>query len=85
MNGSVLYLSGEQGNLYFNHDGSIYAGTYVEARAGNRIRHLGTTTGPASAATDDFSVFDPQTVEFRTARDVGISFAAPDEPQFMRQ
>lgn len=72
VNGSVLYLSAEQGNLNFYNDGQIIASIGREAQAGNEIRHLGTTTGPASIGTDDFSVFDPQTIDFRTGEDVRV-------------
>lgn len=72
VNGSVSYLSGETGNLYFYSTGEIGAGIFEPSQAGNEIRHLGTTSGPASIATDNFSVFDPQTIEFRSGEDVGV-------------
>lgn len=72
VNGSVLYLSGEEGHLEFYADGSIFSSIDRDAQPGNLVRHSGTTTGPASLATDDFSVFDPQTIEFRTGRDVRV-------------
>ena len=72
VDGSVLYLSAEQGQLFFYNSGEISASTYREAQAGNEIRHLGTTTGPASTGTDDLSIYDPQTIEFRTGRDVRV-------------
>ena len=72
VNGSALYLSGEQGGLYFNGDGTVNSGIYVESQPGNQIRHSGTTSGPASIGTQDYSVYDPQTIEFRSGRDVGV-------------
>ena len=72
VNGSVLYLSGEQGTLAFNADGTMFSATSVEAQGGNEIRHLGITSGPTSIGARDFSVYDPQTIEFRTGRDVGV-------------
>ena len=72
VSGSVLYLSAEEGSLFFNSFGQISASVSTDAQAGNRITHLGTTTGPASIGTDDSSIFDPQTIEFRTGQDVGV-------------
>lgn len=72
VDGSTLYMSAETGQLYFYDNGEVAGAIYQEARAGNEIRHLGTTAGPASLGTDDFSIFDPQTIEFRTGADVGV-------------
>lgn len=72
VNGSVLYISGETGYLSFSDSGSAYGSISRDAQAGNEVRHLGTTTGPASLSTDDFSIYDPQTIEFRTGQDVRI-------------
>ena len=72
VDGSVSYVSGEQGNLYFYASGEIGAGIFQDSQPGNEIRHLGATTGPASIGTDDFMVFDPQTIEFRSGRDVRV-------------
>ena len=72
VNGSVLYLSAEQGSISLDSSGYISAFVDREAVAGNEIRHFGTTIGPASIGTQDYSVYDPQTIEFRTGRDVGV-------------
>lgn len=72
VNGSALYLSAEQGSLTFDGAGTMGAFVQTEAQAGNRIRHFGTTGGPASMGTDNFLIYDPQTIEFRTGRDVAV-------------
>ena len=70
VNGSVLYLSAVDGTLSFSNDGTITPTVNSFAVNGNRISHTGTTSGPASIGDDFGSAFDPQTIEFRTARDV---------------
>lgn len=88
VNGSTLYLSAESGNLSFSDAGSVFGSISKDARAGNEIRHLGATGGPASIGTDDFSVLDPQTIEFRTGQDVrvllsgAIGYAAATDAAF---
>jgi hypothetical protein len=72
VDGSVLYLSAVDGTLNFSNDGTITPTVNSFAVNGNRISHTGTTSGPASIGDDFGSVFDPQTIEFRTARDVDI-------------
>lgn len=72
VDGSVAYLSGETGGMYFFSDGSIGSGVYTAAAAGNEIRHLGTTTGPAAMSDYQQGIYDNQTIEFRTGSDVGV-------------
>lgn len=71
VNGSAAYISAVSADVFISGSGDLFTSIYEGAVAGNRITHTGTTTGPASIGTQDFSVFDPQTIEFLGSGDVG--------------
>ena len=72
VNGGVSYISAVRADVFLSGSGDIFSSILEDAAAGNSITHTGTTTGPASIGTQDFSVFDPQTIEFLGSQDVGV-------------